>query len=1317
MARAVLGRAAPDWYARLPSPEAICRRIVGDLIAAGRIPPPAWRCRGIFQGTAIAERVRQEWQANDAGVPGLPPIAIRPFEPDRVAVEWCRTAWRQDGTPFATAGPAGAAPEARACTRTDIRGSAFRALCGIADRLGTAPATVLAAAVLVALWRFRNAPELPAETLQIAMLSDASPLLGLNRSGLMQRKIDLSANRSFATLVGMLEAPTGSAQEDGAVDACLILRRPNDGGIVLGSVSLLDGPIVPVIDVAAHSRGVGVEWTNGINLRSGWTGDDVLEVLAPLLHAAAALLSPCLAELPLVERFEQAAAFGGPASPGHAGGLRPVIATIVEQATRTPDAIAIESGSAALTYRALIARVGAIAARLTAMGACPERPVAVCLDRTPDLVAALLAVHWVGAAYVPLDPEHPLAHRVEKLLASGATLVVTQRAGDLAGGPVTALPLDDIPPAAVPASTPMPGPLAYVIFTSGSTGRPKGVAVGQPALANLIATARDRLGFGASDILLAVTTPAFDIAALELFLPLTVGARVALASRDTVRDGYGLAQALAATGATVMQATPATWTMLVESGWTGAPHLRALCGGEALGPALAARILERVGALWNLYGPTEATVWATAQAVDRSLLDACRDDPSLPIGEPLANLDLAILDDRLVPVPDGMTGELFLSGIGLADGYVGDAALTAERFPLVATAPGQYRRFYRTGDLVRRRNGRIFFLSRRDTQVKLHGHRIELVEIECHIREMAGVSDAVAMRPDDLPGGPGLVAYVVASDAPIGAESLRGWLASRLPAYMVPHHIVFLHALPLGPTGKIDVKALPPPHALDAERQNAAPPRNDTERRLLLIWSDLLELPGIGIQDRFFDLNGHSLAAAEMFVRIAQTFGVSLPVRILAEASTIADLAAAIDAARAGAAWPMRTAAWRKPLLRDAILPDDVRPPSPGLKPVTGDILLTGATGFLGGQLLAQLLVETPARVHCLARGDAALMVRNRIRDRLIADRAWRPEWEDRLIVHLGDLELDRLGLDKSSHAGLADDVGQIYHCAAQVAFTLPYRHLRQANVVATANLLRFACSGRAKTFHHISTTSVFDQVALFDGRTIDEDAIAPLTGEPLTGYAASKWVAEQLVLAARARGLAATVYRPGTISGDSRTGVWPTHDLIPATIKGCIELSAVPDIDLGLPLTPVDLVARAIVAVAAAGIPDRVVFHPVCGHVVTLRDITRWLHRHGYRLERLPYDGWRARLRARLQRGEANAIGALASIFLDPLPDAGGMTAPELLTPGRRPVFRNDAVAAVMGAGGLSSAGVDEALFSRYISWWQGTGYLPKPCADMAPG
>ena len=225
----------------------------------------------------------------------------------------------------------------------------------------------------------------------------------------------------------------------------------------------------------------------------------------------------------------------------------------------------------------------------------------------------------------------------------------------------------------------------------------------------------------------------------------------------------------------------------------------------------------------HLYGPTEATVWATAQAVHRSLLDACRDDPSLPIGEPLANLDLAILDDRLVPVPDGMTGELFLSGIGLADGYVGDAALTAERFPLVATAPGQYLRFYRTGDLVRRRNGRIFFLSRRDTQVKLHGHRIELVEIECHIREMAGVSDAVAMRPDDLPGGPGLVAYVVASDAPIGAELLRGWLASRLPAYMVPHHIVFLHALPLGPTGKIDVKALPPPHALDAERQPRRP--------------------------------------------------------------------------------------------------------------------------------------------------------------------------------------------------------------------------------------------------------------------------------------------------------------------------------------------------------------------------------------------------------------------------------------------------------------------------------------------------------------
>ena len=561
-------------------------------------------------------------------------------------------------------------------------------------------------------------------------------------------------------------------------------------------------------------------------------------------------------------------------------------------ARRFPEAVAVACGGRRLLYRELDERSERLARRLAALGVGAEVLVGLCLERTPDLVVAMLAVLKAGGAYVPLDPSHPRERLSWILEASGAAVLLADRAS------LPALPASRarvIDPSAepgpeetgeegapgLPRRRASPGNLAYVIFTSGSTGQPKGVEVSHRGVVNYLASMARRPGLNHHDAVLALTTLSFDIAVTELLLPLAVGARIELVDHETAADGGRLAAVLEAAGVTVMQATPATWTLLLESGWPGRAGLKALAGGEALPATLAERLLPRTGELWNVYGPTETTVWSTLQ---RLVPDGGR----ISIGRPLANTTIYLEAPAGGPVPAGVAGELCIGGEGLARGYLGRPDLTAERFVPDGLSGNAGERLYRTGDLARwRPDGAVEYLGRLDQQIKIRGFRIELGEIEAALAGHPAVL-AAAVAAVESEAGRRLVAYVVpAGEAALDPAGLERHLRGRLPEYMVPALWMEMPALPLTGSGKLDRRALPVP---EAKAGQGGVPGTPAEMGLARVWGEVLGLAEVGLDDRFFALGGDSIQVLQA-VRLAAREGWRLTPRQFFQHPSLAELA------------------------------------------------------------------------------------------------------------------------------------------------------------------------------------------------------------------------------------------------------------------------------------------------------------------------------------------------------------------------------------------------------------------------------------------
>jgi amino acid adenylation domain-containing protein len=565
-----------------------------------------------------------------------------------------------------------------------------------------------------------------------------------------------------------------------------------------------------------------------------------------------------------------------------------------EQVAQYPEAVAASFEHSSLTYAQLDRRANQLANHLVKIGVTPGALVGIALDRSLDLLVGLLGIWKAGAAYLPLDTAYPRDRIASIIEQTSLPFLLTHSKF------VPDLPIFDSRPICLDRDSVLierespvrptieldSSALAYIIFTSGSTGKPKGVEVTHRNVVNLLCSMREKPGMHNRDRLLAVTTLSFDIAALELFLPLITGAQVILAARETAQDPRLLIELMNESRPTVMQATPATWRLLKEVGWKNASGMRMFCGGEALPRQLADELLES-GELWNMYGPTETTIWSATSRVEPS-------EGPVPIGPPIRNTNFYVLDAHLQPLPIGVPGELYIGGDGIAKGYFKNAQLTSERFIPNPFTKSSADRLYKTGDLVRYRpDGQLDFLGRLDNQVKIRGFRIELGEIESILAAHPDVRDCVVATQEDEPGASRLIAYCVPQQPRnCSSEDLRNWLAASLPEYMIPSIFLFMPALPHTPNGKIDRKALVRLDAQSLPQQNLfIAPRTDLEAKLAALCAEVLHLDRVSVHDSFFDLGADSIHLFQIIARAALA-GITITPQQILRLRTVSGLAA-----------------------------------------------------------------------------------------------------------------------------------------------------------------------------------------------------------------------------------------------------------------------------------------------------------------------------------------------------------------------------------------------------------------------------------------
>ncbi len=613
--------------------------------------------------------------------------------------------------------------------------------------------------------------------------------------------------------------------------------------------------------------------------------------LCELLRDVAANPDKPIAELRLLldeqrERLLAAAGNGVPRDPV----TRTACASILAAARRAPEKTALRCGQRALTYGELDRASAALARALIERGVGPGSFVGLFLSRSVDLLIAILGITRSGAAYVPLDPEYP-KERLEFIQEDiRLDLVVTERALSTRV-PAGATPVfvdeereqreDDIDRSELESP-------AYVIYTSGSTGKPKGALVRHLNLASVMLGMRERPGLGPNDVVLSTGSPCFDITVPDYFLPFMLGGELVVATAEEILDGLKLGRLIAERKVTFMQATPAGWRVLLESGWQGQPGLRGVSAGEALSNELAQQLKGRLQQLWNGYGPTETTIYATFEEVG---------EPPVTIGKPAEHARIYVLDANRRLLPQGVVGELYVGGAGVSLGYHQRPELTLERFfdDPFSNQPGA--RLYKTGDLGRlRRDGRIEWLGRNDFQVKVRGYRIELGEIEARLSACSGVREAVAIVREDRPGDQRIVGYVRLESGRSPDEArVRDELRASLPPYMVPHHVVFLDGFPLNPSGKVDRAALPAPERSGEGSYRA--PETALETELAAAFAELLGLERVGVDDDFFARGGHSLLALRLVARLRASSKVDVPVRVLFANPTVKGLSDYLEAA------------------------------------------------------------------------------------------------------------------------------------------------------------------------------------------------------------------------------------------------------------------------------------------------------------------------------------------------------------------------------------------------------------------------------------
>ncbi|MFF3064175.1 amino acid adenylation domain-containing protein [Oerskovia sp. NPDC057915] len=1030
-----------------------------------------------------------------------------------------------------------------------------------------------------------------------------------------------------------------------------------------------------------------------------------------------------------------------------------------------PNRTAVEWDTGRWSYRDLQTASRNVERRLRSAGVLPGEAVAVVGDRSAETCATMLGILRAGAAYVPVDTNLP-AVRVRAMLdTAGVNLAVrpagsradgrdgvhvvdlvrTERAGATGDSPGLAGPAGDSPVGDGLADDALLGDAdldrtAYVMFTSGSTGRPKAVAVRQRGILRL-ATDNGFLHLDPANRFMHAASLSFDASTLEIWPTLLSGACLVIVDQALLLAPAALRDTLRATAIDSIFLTTGVFHQVARSCPELFDGLRyAITGGEVLNPLLAAHAVGRATYVVNGYGPTESTVMATAHVLGEA------DAGPVPIGTPLPYVSVAVLAPDGSPVDPGEDGELHVAGDGLAAGYLGDPAETARRFVHLSIDGAPPVRYYRTGDQVRwGEAGLLEFRGRLDDQVKVRGHRIQLTEVERALSGIKDIGEAAVVAVED-----GASRVLVAFCTPAGPvapvpdpTSVRRALAAILPASMLPATVVPVDALPFTANGKVDRRVL-------SDRASAATSHpaaggvpgapQDAREAVDRAWRETLVVDVVDPDGDFFELGGNSLMAAQLIARVQSSLALDgahghVLIRGLLSDPRPAAFTAVVDeivGRPAGSPAPDGADRWRpdvRLLPRPAPVtrvhqPDpaaqDPRPApvtrvhqpapvAPGHRPdPPAEVLLTGATGFFGSALLRELVERTGSTVRCLVRAadeDAAMA---RV---LAAQRRYGhgPLTTDRVVAVPGDLTAHRLGLDDATWESLAARTDLIHHSGAHVNFVYPYEWLRRTNVDGTRSLVELAEAGGGIPLHYVSTIAVLAGSGSAAVRHVTEDTPLDHVERLSMGYPESKWVAEQILRAASARGLPVVVHRPYEITGSTVDGHWNTEAAICAFFKAIVEMGRAPDVDLPLDFVPVDHLARAVVHLARTRPAEGQTYHLTNPRYALLGLMVERLRAHGHLIEVVDYDTWLHDLSAFCAEHPQHPIVSFLPIFTN-IASSSTLTVKELYFEGTFPRFGRERADAHLAGSGIVCPPVDAEMLDSYVRWFHSVGYIDRP-------
>ena len=1007
------------------------------------------------------------------------------------------------------------------------------------------------------------------------------------------------------------------------------------------------------------------------------------------------------------------------------------------QAARRPGAVAVVAAGTALTYGELDSSANRLAHCLTDLGAGPETLIGVHAERSADSIRSLLAIMKAGSGYLPLDPSLPPA-RLALICAEASPIAILTDRPDIQSFPggTRVLALGELAaslerqPATAPEWGLHPDHLCYAIHTSGSTGQPKAVAVSYGSLACVITALTRSYRISARDRVVQLADMAFDTSLEQILVTLASGATLLLPPAGTMAPA-DLLRYLEHQQVTVIDLTPAYWHRLLAVTEPDDGRLRSvrlmITGGEMADPADCNALLRAAprARLLNAYGLTETTITSALFDVSAAPRPVPPEGPvpasPVPVGQPVRHARIVVLDDALRPVPAEAVGEIYVGGCGVARGYLGRPALTAERFlPDGGGAPGS--RMYRTGDLGRyRQDGTLEVTGRADRQLKVRGFRVEPAEIESVLATCPGVGPVAVVATGDGPGDTRLTAYYTRRD-PGGqhreptAASLRRFLRDRLPGYMIPAAFVALDQMPLAPEGEPARDILGPPLA-PRPRPDQPGPRTPVQAGLTHLWSELLKHDHVSLDDDFFALGGNSLLAAEMLAHARVMFGISAHyvrplTRSLLRDPTLREFARATQDARAGRL-AMDGVRNRVDFVREAELGVAVRPPA---DPRSGrpdwnrprEILLTGSTGFFGAHLLSELLAATTARVWCLVRARDAAHAMARI-----ADAAARYELaglpSGRVVPLPGDLASPQLGLSVEQFRELARRADVIYHAGAAVNFIYPYEELRAANVAGTREVIRLAAEARGIPVHYVSTTAVLAGLGVMGVREVTEETPLAHADRLSVGYVESKFVAEELLRNAVRAGLPVAIYRPLDIVGSRRTGAWNTAAEMCALIRFVTDTGLAPDIDLPLDFVPADVCAAAVRHISfLAGAAGRT-FHLASPEHARLGFLVGRLRAFGFGVSEIPYDAWVSELLRHAAQNPSHPMTPFLPLFIDRDPRSG-FTPAEMYFEHTFPRYTRSNTERALEGSGIVFPSVDSRLIDSNIGRLIAQGYLRAP-------